>query len=245
MICYLHDDTVEGAFTCVYHMFKNKTRPDYVQKVYRSERNILDEYLMIDTDFKKSEYLFEITAERISTLAQDIIYNVALSYDDNSALKIFDYLREGFVQGRKIEFAYANDIVLEAWHMRDNVLMEYHRYMGFIRFNKIRGDIFFAEYNPKNNLNLLLAEHFKDRMKNEKWIICDRTRNKAIIYNGKDYMEVPFPKDKIVAADNTGINFDKLWKGFLNSITIQDRINYKLQLNNMPKRYRAFMKEME
>ncbi len=83
-----------------------------------------------------------------------------------------------------------------------------------------------------------------DRMKNEKWMICDRTRDLCVMYNGERYIEVPFTKEKLMENIEVRDEFDTLWKGFLESVTIPDRVNYKLQLNNMPKRYRKFMKEM-
>ena len=240
MLHFLHDGTPEGIFTCVYEALKSIKKPDHLYDANRIQQSILDEYVYTGCDYAKSEFIYKLAERRISALAQHMICTMALSHEIDAATGILNYITEGLKYGRMIEYAYANDAVLKAWDLRKNVLSEYHKYLGFLRFNRLRCGIFFAEYAPKNNLNSLIAEHFCDRMKNERWVINDKNRGKAVVYNGEIYKEVDFEGFEM-DFDNEG--FETLWKKFLETVTIRERINFKLQSGNMPKRYRRFMTE--
>ncbi len=243
MLIFLHDGSSEGVFTCVYNAFESKDKPGQILNADMTSQNLLDSYVYFAPDHKKADQLYKAAGCRISSAAQDLIYTVSLSCEPDAGGSIFNYLDICFKKGTGYVFAYGEEAILKAWQIRNNVMTEYHRYLGFLRFKKIGQEVYYAPYEPRNNLNLLLAEHFSDRMKNEKWIIHDKTRNKAVIYDLEKYFEVPFigrDKDSILLEDD---RFEKLWKEFLESVTISERTNYRLQLNNMPKRYRKYMTE--
>lgn len=51
---------------------------------------------------------------------------------------------------------------------------ELHAYKGLLRFKEIQDNFLFAEFEPNNDILELLTYHFKNRLRNEKFVIYDK-----------------------------------------------------------------------
>jgi probable DNA metabolism protein len=85
--------------------------------------------------------------------------------------------------------------------------------------------------------------HFSDRYKNENLIIFDEKRLKAGIYNKNEWYLSKIDKriyDKFKDEEEI---YEKMWREYFNSISIDDRKNLKAQFQFVPYRYRKNITE--
>ena len=97
----------------------------------------------------------------------------------------------------------------------------------------------YAEIEPENNILEILSMHFKNRLKNEFWIIKDKKREIISIYNKKKifiYKCSQFDILDVNDSDNEE-QIEKLWKLFYKTIGIEARRNDQCRRNFMPKKY--------
>lgn len=119
---------------------------------------------------------------------------------------------------------------------------EVHRYKGFLRFRRLDGEIYYADYAPAFDITSLLMPHFRRRFPSQKLIIHDVIRNLAGIFDGQRTIYT-----KPAAGDLPFFSSDEetalLWKNYLRHLSIEERANPRLQQNQMPKKYRKYMTE--
>ena len=121
--------------------------------------------------------------------------------------------------------------------------------LGFVRFRELYNGILCSIIEPKNNLVGLIAPHFADRLPNENWMIYDKGRSVAAIHKkGSNWGIIKSDKlqyDMFLQLSEKEIEFENLWKGFCQSISIKERENLKLQRNNLPLRFQKDMVEFQ
>ncbi|HSW60908.1 MAG TPA: TIGR03915 family putative DNA repair protein [bacterium] len=126
---------------------------------------------------------------------------------------------------------------------------EAHKLKGILRFRKL-GNIFYGPYFSKCFVLPILAEHFKNRLPNELWILHDTERKTGVFYNGKTVNQAFFSSSELseLAAqyEKAGVEdqFETLWKKYFEKIANQHRLNQKLQQSFMPKQYWRFIPEV-
>ena len=87
--------------------------------------------------------------------------------------------------------------------------------------------------NRYGDIRVLIA-HFKNRLSNEKWIIYDENKDKAVFYDTKD---IRILEDIKLDFKNSEDEYEKMWKTFIKAVTIKERKNLRCQRNFMPKKY--------
>ena len=83
----------------------------------------------------------------------------------------------------------------------------------------------------------------------ENWMIYDRRRQKAVIHPaGKGWFLVEEVDERSVLEAEMSHEeawYGELWKCFFKTLTIEARVNQKLQTSLIPLKYRDFMKEFQ
>ena len=240
---YIYDNNFGSLLLLIKELWKNKIIPLNI-KDENYEPNLFDK--VINLEIKKDEKEFK---NFIYTLGKEIyktLYYVYLSNVDNKELLMFYFL--GYSLKYKDEvFYYRNilviDKVLKTVKFVNN---ENHKLKGFIRFKELSNHVLFAEISPVNNVLILLARHFQNRLKNEFWIIKDVKRKILAFYDKNKFYLIN--EDKLIMEDKLSDAEEKiedLWKSFYKTIGINMRKNSKCRMNFMPKRYWKHMLEME
>ena len=125
---------------------------------------------------------------------------------------------------------------------------EIQKLLQFLRFEELKNGFLFARINPKCAILPYLAEHFSDRFSGENWIIVDTVRGSMLIHEidkGCSLMttnDLDFDSFTPEYSENEEL-WRKLWKTFVDSIAIKERINPRLQMQMLPLRFRKYMKE--
>lgn len=106
-----------------------------------------------------------------------------------------------------------------------------------------------AVIHPKNNVLTLVTPHFADRFPEERFLIYDENRMLASLHiPGNPWILAQLPDMKGQDIESISFNEDEyrdLWKTFFDHIVIKERINPKLQRNNLPLRFRKDMTEFK
>lgn len=234
---YIYDGTFEGLLTIVFDCYIKKVIPTRIVSKCNVEFNFLEELEEKITDYEKSNRIFNGIVKNIS---YDTLYNSYYAFLSNSQEKeitILKYLLNGFIIGPKIDTMLSIDFVFAVHSMRKRMLFESHRLKGLLRFIEIGNNIFYASIHPDNNVIENLGHHFINRLPTQNFIIHDKNRNIAFIYNTKEYEIVNSSTLNISTISENELKYQKLWSTFFNTISIKERTNSRLQMQYMPKKY--------
>ena len=234
---YLYDGTFDGLLTIVFDCYVLKKLPLKIIAEDKYIPNILDNIEKVITDYNKSERIFNGIVKNIS---YDVLYNsyyAFLAEDNEKEINILKYLLYGFLVGPQIDTMLSIDFVFKVNSLRKKMLSEAHKLKGLLRFSKIGDNLFYSSIHPTHNVIENLGHHFIKRLPTQNFIIHDKNRNIAFLYNTKKYEIIDSSSIKIPNITEEEKLYQELWKAFFNTIAIKERTNKKLQMQFMPKKY--------
>lgn len=234
---YVYDGTFEGLLTIVFDCYIKKVIPLRIETKNKLEPNFLDCIENKQTDFKKSKRIFDGIVKNISYSTLYNSYYAFLANEKEKELNILKYLLNGFVIGPKINTMLSIDFVFNVHAMKKRMLGESHRLKGLLRFIEIENNLFYASIHPDNNVIENLGQHFIRRLPTQNFIIHDKNRNIAFIYNTKEYEIIDSSNLCLPSISEEEKKYQELWKTFFKTISIKERTNPKLQMQYMPKKY--------
>ncbi len=243
----LYNGTFEGLMGTVYHCLSHKIIPYDIKPSNNYEINLFTNYLTLKNNEIKSSKLIEMITKKVSPLALYIVCNVYLSNDPKKEMIILYFLLNGFKYGEKIVNLRNLNCVSKALKISRYVRREAHRLKGFLRFEELNNGILYAEMAPENNILLLVSKHFKNRLKNEYFIIRDEKRHLISFYDKKNITIIDdrdFDNDKLVKGKKED-EIISMWKCFIKKVAISERKNLRCQMNFMPKKYWKYMVEVK
>ena len=153
------------------------------------------------------------------------------------------YLRRIVKAGGPVRDRLSDPAVLEATTELRKVTGEAHNFTGFLRFMEGSGGIFYAPFEPDNDILELILPHFIRRLKNQPFVIHDTIRGKAALYNMRESAIVHTDKKVNVVLSDCEDAFQKLWKEYYESVNIAQRPHEKQMKGYMPVRYWKYMPE--
>jgi len=244
---YLYDGSFYGLLSCIYeHYYVEKVSLIYDRSKFIG--SIIDETKFIETDDEKAIIVEEAIREQFSMEGYMDLYRSFLSCEANKDCYILNYVIHGFKLGIKMDRLYSESYVIKVRELSKRVGFEAHRFTGLLRFVE-KKPFLYASFEPDNDILPLIAEHFSDRFLNERVIIHDLKRQKAVFaQNGKwlihelDNLEVLNDiKQRSITIDEALLQ--DLWKGYFEHIGIEGRRNPKLQQSFVPLKYRKHILE--
>lgn len=247
---YLCEDNPEGILSGIYDAWTSRYghSHNYIQINSDINCNMFYEYFEVTTDIEKADSITHSIRTNISSQFYYFVESCLLSNDKSRADDIYRLLILAFCVGSSASRYLSYPFVQRLCKLEKNVWNETHHYMGFIRFEELKGGTLFARFRPHNNIITKLIPHFADRFPNENLIIIDMNRQIiALCRQGKIAFiinpDIDLTQINIELSDNEQL-MNSLWSSFIDSITIKERSNIKLQKQLMPLRYREFMKEL-
>lgn len=232
---YIYDGTFEGLLTSIYEAYYRRQEPSGILKSENLQQNLFDECIYIETDFEKSQKVYESIRKKVSQRALQHVYYTYLSDYTDSGTLIYRYLKLGFKVGGKIDSMLSDQRVLDVHNTSKKVSFERHRMLGLLRFKKVSDNLFYAAIEPDHNIVPVLASHFAKRFSDQNFIIHDLKRKHAVFYNTSKWVLTDF--DEVLPDSFDERDYEKLWKEYFKSIAIKERVNPRLQKQFMPKRY--------
>lgn len=247
---YLCEDSVEGILSGIYSAGTSGKKHSDIKLEVMGGTDTMELfccYEQVDTSREKAEKVIQAIKKKISRDTYAAVYKAALSVDRDRADKIYRFLIYGFRIGASINSMLKQKEVYDIFQMCRFVDHETHNLTGFVRFMEMEKDLLVSRIGPKNDVLVLLAPHFADRMPGENWVIYDGNRKKAALHPANRSW---FLADMTSSQWETRLKkaaeedvYEDLFKRFRKSVTIKERKNPICQQNHMPLRYRPYMPE--
>lgn len=252
---FLCDNSIDGIFTAIYQAWSSRLGHSNIKIEEKSEGSkysnieLFAEYIAVDTDYTLALKVSQSIRDKISEEAYEMVCRVALSDYLGKADLIYRFLIIGFSIGSKILEHLSNEVVNNIFRVNKNVSNEAHHLLGFVRFSEQENGLLTSVIHPKNHVLSLITPHFADRLPQERFLIYDENRKIASFHvPGSQWIlaEVPvLDQERLKEISFQEDEYRDLWKAFFDHIAIKERINPKLQRNNLPLRFRGDMTEFK
>lgn len=257
-IIYVCEDSLTGIFSGIYEVWKRKmTAEEAGLEVGDSfERRLFCEYIFCKAEERKALAVIRMIQKNLGADVYEKISYALLSADRRKAEMVFRAMLEAKKLSRKDRLMehLGNEAVRAVFGMYRQVANEAHHYKGFVRFRELKNKTLFAKIEPKHAVLPCIAEHFADRFPQENWVIYDKTHEVFLIHEkGKRYY---FLQQYMCMKGDSGsaqkiaggfseeeMDYEALWKGFVQSISVAERENRALQNQNLPLRFRTNLVE--
>jgi probable DNA metabolism protein len=246
------DHTFEGLLTLVFESYRLKLFPDEIISERESQNILFGATLMIKTDDRKAERVWNGIISKSSEENAHRVYRVFLADLQDTPVLLLKYIRLIIDSVKNQEMNFAEPLVLEIHKLHQKVCREAHRVQMFVRFQKTVESSYYASFAPMYDVLPLCIPHFRDRYADQSWIIYDLKRNYGFFYDLKTVSQVVFNELKVnpqngqihksILAEDEKL-FQKLWKHYYQSICIQERKNDKLHRQHLPKRFWKYLPE--
>jgi len=244
-ICYRYDGSLDGLLCCIFEAYERKEEPlfivagDAVQLALNA--NVRD----IATDPERASRVQKGILARIGPEAFSCVQQAALSADPQAAQVTLAYVRLGFAVGPRIDQRLADPAVYTMNKLLRQVGWEAQRYIQFLRFAELEGGVYFAEMEPEHDVLVVVMPHFADRFGQQPFIIHDRTRRLAGVWDMREWTLVSSETMRLPPPTADEARYQALWRMFYKSIAIKQRVNPNLRRQHMPKKFWRYITEMQ
>jgi len=252
MNVFSFDNTFEGLLTLVFESYSRKQFPDEILSGEGSQSVLFASTTDIVTDDRKAERVWNGIIAHSSKENAHLIYRVFLSGLPDTPLLLVKYIRLIIDSTKNEETDFAEPVVVEIHKLHQKVCREAQRIHMFTRFQKTVEGSYYASFAPIYDVLPLCIPHFRDRFADQSWIIYDLKRNYGFLYDLKTVSRVVFDDLKVnpqngqlhvsLLAEDEKL-FQRLWKQYYKSISIQERKNPKVHRQLLPKRFWKYLPE--
>ena len=237
----VYDGSFEGFLSLVYEVYYKKLKPTKIYKTLPNEI-IFEEILEIQTSEENSTKVLKAIKTKFPKQIVEKILNIFMCDSRAFEVALLEFIIIGFKDTKQL-FNINNSSVFYLSNLEKELFKNVHKMYAFVRFEELDDDTLYAKLECKFNVVYFLAKHFLKRFNNQNFIIHDINRKIAFIKTKDDYsiQEVAFFDEPNYSANEE--KFQKLWKRFFKGVTIEERINPKLQQQLVPLIYRTYMSE--
>jgi probable DNA metabolism protein len=235
---YVTDGSVEGLLTAVYDSWHRKE--DEVLNILPempAQPDFLLNYRPVKTNEAKADKVFDAIVGKISADAVRRVLLCWFSEQPDAGALILNYLRLGFARGPVVDEMVTHRSVKPLHDAADRVGFEAHRMMGLLRFYRTKQGWYCSVIEPQYYILPMLADHFAARMPDVPWLIHDKRRELTAAFENGNWAVVPGKLLDTVQMHGDEDNYRQMWQRYFDAMAIENRLNPKLQMHFMPKRY--------
>ena len=241
-IIYAYDGSFEGFLCCVYESYTQKERPTAFCLDTDAEPTLFD-VRAVATDREHARRVYR-SFQKLSPEAGPLLRRVHLTCLPEKEVRMYRFIVRLYREGAPYLTQLADSDYQPLLRAVRQMATEVEHLRGFLRFSVYDG-ILGAEIEPKNRVLPLLRPHFCDHCYNEAFFIYDRTHREALLYANRVWRIVPVESFAMAEPDAEEAAYRRLWRRFYDVIAIRERVNPKLQMSHLPKRYRGVMTEFQ
>ncbi len=244
-VIFLYDGSFEALMTAVYEGYYSSMKPDAIIDINNYEATFFDHKVEIYTDHIKANKVIGSIHQKLGEAVFQTILYAFLSEDANIGTIVYRFLKLAFKLGPNCIEYRQHDDVRPILDLQRAVSRESHLLLGLIRFVELDSGILYSQFEGTHNVLSILGPHFFGRLSGEKWVLHDLKRSFAVICDGQVWSieSVQTPED--ITLHERELLFQELWKTYFKHIAIQERVNPKLQMGNMPKKFWKYLIEMQ
>ena len=198
-------------------------------------------YCPAEVTKEKTDKVIAAIYRKAGRQAYEMVFRASLSQEEDKADKIYRFLIYALNCGGRVTDMLQIPAVYEIFRINRAVGNEAHLLIEFARFSETKDKVLVSMVGPKNDVTILMAPHFADRLSGENWIIYDEGRKKGIVHKADEgWMVVRTGddawKEQLVRGTDQE-KFADLWRTFHKSIAIEERRNYLCQRGHLPLRF--------
>lgn len=251
MTIFVCRDSLEGILCGVYDAWMSRLGHANVALELENHGNIqmFCQYRQAEESQEKAGKVIDAIRKKAEQEAWEMVFRVSLSREEEKADRIYRFLIYALNLKKNITDMLQIPAVYEVFRMDRNVGNEAHLLIEFARFSQTREGVLVCTVKPKNDVVILMAPHFADRLPGENWIIYDQGRGKAAVHKAEEgwlILHIGSDQWKAKLLNSTDQEeFQELWKTFHDSIAIRERTNYVCQRGHLPLRFRPYMTEFQ
>jgi len=242
---YICDGTIEGLLSAIYKSYYSRDNVFDIISSDDFQSSFAYEYRNVATDFKQAQKVAYAIKSKISRLAFESVINVWLTESRLRGHHILEYTKLGFKKGKDVDCMLTQENVAFVQMMSRKVEFEVHRFLGILRFSKLHDGSFFSSISTDYNILSLIAEHFSQRLSEDRLIIYDEKRENAILADRGEWILVNGIKMGEVTLSQDELAFRDMWQRYFEAIAIKERTNKKLQRSFIPVRYWSNVTELK
>lgn len=259
ILCF--DGSFEGWLTCVFVIYEHhwqhaphitiNAESDYVPSLWQAS-------LTVTTDDEKVQ---RVSDKLETTFGKDGMRQLLwgfLSEDPQVYSHLFGIVRYKLAQPAvDVWEDYTHPDVMAVSKLIKMVGRERHRMQAFVRFEQMLlsesgQDVYFARIEPDFNVLPILHKHFKDRYADQSWAIFDIKRGYGIFCDKNDPTQTvqiisDIEEDALRHPEKYHSerekNYQRLWQKYFTHVTIKERLNRKLHIQYLPRRYWKYLTE--
>lgn len=247
------EDSIEGIFSAVYAAWELKYGHEntVIQVLGFANTNIelFSTYISLEPDAEKAQKVLNTIRRTCSDLVYERLFRTACADAADKGDAIYRYIQTALRMGSRVANHLTDPAVVRVMELARAVGNAEHHYLGFLRFIEISGNILLARFAPKPRLTELIMPHFVDRFPEERFVIWDTVRNVAGVHvPGQNYIMLNLTENQVAMLQSyteDNMKAEQMWKAFVESISIKERENLKLQQNNIPLHFRTYMPEFQ
>lgn len=235
-------DRFEDMMTCIYDAWSLALTEGHEnlrlerEPVYQA--TLFDEYVHIDADEEKVEKVVRSIRKQISDQAYLYVFYASLSKEEDALQAIYNFLRVGFAVGSEVCSMYGNPHVMRMFELKRRVGSEAHYFREFARFTSLDDKVYVCHLEPKNNVVLLVGEHFADRMPSEHWMIIDDNRKLSVVHPKDEEFYLRYLTEEefqtLSRSETFEDQYTDMWRSFFKTIGIKERKNAVCQRTMFP-----------
>ena len=240
---YLIDGSLNSLFSLLDCLDKKRPETVHICQSDHYQMSLLTPFTVHKTDDTRAKAYVDGLDRR---LGERIVRSVLTAYlsDDPARFDAIDtFLQQAKRFGRQV-YQQINEQVSPLLSLELAVERERHKFLGLLRFKRLKGDIYYAAYAPTFDLSVLLVDHFVERMHHEYFIIHDVKRQKAVFYNKQRWVESDLAQVEETFHQEE-LAFQAFWRRYHSRIAISERKNLDRQRSFMPKKYWHYLTEMQ
>lgn len=250
---YIFDGSYGGFLTAIFESFERKHFNVNIIQESHYQPTMFDEGIHITYDIEKNNRVKKGIFDKGGAAVAKDCFRCFLSEQPEALNVLFRLIQRLFKEGPKIFDNYGDSDVLLYHQTIKKVGRERHRMQAFIRFQNSSDGLFYATVEPDFNVLPLLITFFKNRYRDQPWLIYDLKRNYGIHYNLNGVHEVQLTEEDvqndmhstIITLNNEEKKYQDLWKLYFKSTNIVERKNMKLHLRHVPRRYWKYLTEKQ
>ena len=254
MTVLVYDGSFEGLLTAVFEVYEYRfADPEIVSAANSVSRNMFAEVHEVMTSAEKADRVLKKLETALGKRGVSQLLKVYLSERADLEMLILRAVQKAVQNpSRNILHNYGDPVILEISKICKSVSREVHRMHAFVRFEKLKDGVYFAKIEPDFNVLPLTVKHFRDRYRDQQWMIFDLKRHYGVFYDLHTAEFFQPAEDTALSFRNTGellheeeMQYRKLWQRYFFKTNIPERRNPALHHRSLPKRYWKYLTEKQ
>lgn len=247
---YICSDTITGMYSAIYEAWKERRDGDAgIELRGALEQQLFCEYMEVEETERKAVLVERLIQNHLGYNAYWDIYHALLTEYPKKADAVFHVMQAAreLQNSKKIMDHLTDPYVAKVFELSRSVANEAHLFTEFIRFRELENGVLFSEITPKSRVLTCIGDHFADRFPLENWMVYDKTHKEFLVHRAKcNWVLVSgeeLNQEEAGRISDAEREFSRLWKGFFETIAIEERENPICQRTHLPLHFRKDMVE--